>query len=63
MLEVDLQRKDPRTGGWHHYALVQPLPDFTNDPEPYDLHYRHVQEFDPDSDYLEKVAELRSRKG
>ena len=60
-LEPDLQRHDSRTDSWHHYAIVTPLPDFTNDPEPYDVHYKHMAQFDPESDYVERVAKRRAR--
>jgi hypothetical protein len=40
-----------------HYKLTRPLPDSAEEPLP--LHYLFVTEFDPESDYVESVADAQ----
>lgn len=59
-LEPDIAVQDPATGLHHHYALAD-MPDVGGD-EPYELRYRWVSEFDPESDYFQQVADVRARQ-
>jgi hypothetical protein len=57
--EPDLSLRDVRSGTWHHYALAD-VPDTSRTPPR--LLYRHVSEFDPESDYYQQVISVREEQ-